>query len=253
MHPTWPMVFGALLAGALGGFIVPDKPRSQPTPAVSENTSSKPAPLKAKREIEAAQTEDESIRSVPLTKTATTTTSQDTAPATSQDTAPAPAQKPLEAEAPAGCAIKTWPYRIAGCFDRSAPATTASTVNVKRVDPAATMSAEAPPKSEAPAPKQEAAAPKQKVVTAPPPPQRQENRPETAAAPAPEPARAEAIRPAAASEPQQREVRRPQRQISREVEFDDGIPTRIYRRGPDGRLYLAPEYRPAERQIYYVR
>lgn len=243
MHATWPMVFGALLAGAVGGFIVPDKPLSRATPAVSESTGSKPTPLKAKRDRDAVQADDESIRLVPLTKAANT---ENVVPASKpENEAPAPAPKQIEAETPGGCAIKTWPYRIAGCFDRTAPPTAASTVNAKRVEPTAALSAQAPAKSE-PAPQ------KQKIVAAPPP-QKSENRPEAAAPPAePVPARAEAVRPVQ-SAPRQREARRPQRQLSRELDLDDGVPTRIYLRGPDGRLYLAPEHRPSGQYRYYVR
>jgi hypothetical protein len=230
MYPTWPMVFAALVVGALAGFMQPDRPASRPASAPA-------TPVQAKAAIPENEKSD-GIRSVPLTKV---TGSED------NGTSSAKARSNSEPVATAGCASKTWPYRVADCLDRTARVAPASTVvKAKRVDPAAMLADAAPAKADT-TPKHESAPTRQKVVAAPAPAEKAERPAEAAPA-------AEAPRAAAQSEPTARVTpRRPPQRLSRDLDFNDGIPTRVYLRGPDGRLYLAPEFRPEGRNRYYAR
>jgi translation initiation factor IF-2 len=283
------MVIGALLAGTVGGFMIPVRPEIRDVPALTASKATEPAKKSATDKTAAtpavAKTENASeIRKIPLTEAASKDAKQE---AQTEPTRQADANS---------CAKETWPYRTPNCLDRSAKVAPADTVvSARRVDP--TVSLQDKPESKAetktvatPAPTQPkpetAATPKvepaksqQKVVSTPPARQPHADRPAETEA---QPARAEtqaareageprAERPTArsvaastrrAAEPRGNDrqeastnpPRRATRRANRNADyFDDGIPTRIYLRGPDGRLYLAPEYRPSGRSVYIMR
>ena len=264
MNASWSMVFGALLAGIVGGFMIPVRPEIRDVPALTASKATEPVKKTA------ADKGNDEVRKIPLTEAA------------AKDSAAAEDSKPAvqtTAKNGAGdCAKETWPYRSPSCLDRTAKLAPPDTVvAARRVDPTVslqdkdtqkTMTAAAEPASkaaEAPAPKPEPAKSEQKVVTSP------AHREEQAERSAPQPEQAstrrapqpEQVSTRAASEPRAQSNGReeatanpPPRRAARRVNrdrFDDGIPTRIYLRGPDGRLYLAPEYRPSGRTVYFVR
>jgi len=264
MNASWSMVVGALLAGTVAGFMIPVRPEIRDVPALTASkateTAKKFADDKTATPV-AAKTEDATeVRQIPLTESA------------SKGSEPAAQTKSDQTDANS-CANETWPYRSPNCLDRTAkfaPADTA--VSARRVDPAVSLedkdnqkmltiapeSAAKPPApkaAEVPAPKPEPAKSEQKVVTAPPVREERAERPapqpeQASTRPTPEPRAHVNERQEASSEKPRRAARR----INRDsVDLDDGIPTKIYLRGPDGRLYLAPEYRPSGREIYIMR
>ncbi len=269
MNASWSMVFGALLAGTVGGFMIPVRPEIRDVPALTASKATEPAKKaagadKAVSTPVAAKTENGAeVRKIPLTEQASAT-------AASNDTAQAAASS-LQT-GPQSCEKETWPYRSPTCLDRSAKVAPADTVvSARRVDPAVSMkdkdknnwktttatepgakpAAPAPKTAETPAPKPEPAKSEPKVASTP------AHREEAAERPAtqPEQASTRADEPRAQAVNERREKpRRSARRVNRNApDFDDGIPTRIYLRGPDGRLYLAPEYRPSGREIYIMR
>ena len=223
MNASWSMVFGALLAGIVGGFMIPVRPEIRDVPALTASKTTEPVKKTA------ADKGNGEVRKIPLTE----------------------------------AAAKGAPPDTVVAARRVDP-----TVSLQDKDTQKTMTAAAGPASkaaEAPAPKPEPAKSEQKVVTSPAPREEQAER----SAPQPEQAstrrapQPEQVSTRAASEPRAQSNGReeatanpPPRRAARRVNrdrFDDGIPTRIYLRGPDGRLYLAPEYRPSGRTVYFVR
>src|SRR5688572_18508156 len=95
MYATWPMVFAALAAGAVGGFVIPDRPQSRPE-AVSK-ASDIPQVIPALRASVQKPVEVKETKAIPEQ--------------------PAPAAKDAATES---CATPSWPYRTAGCLDRTA-------------------------------------------------------------------------------------------------------------------------------------
>jgi hypothetical protein len=276
MNASWSMVFGALLAGLVGGFMIPARPEIRDVPALTAKAT-EPAKKSTDDKVvtPVAAKADTPVRQIPLTETA------------------AKEPKPDDEAGANSCAEETWPNRSANCLDRTATVAPAGTVPARRIEPKAspqekksattTVAAPeptpaptppAPKAAEAPAPKIEPAKSEpvkseQKVVTAPPAREERTERappPAQAAAPRPAPQTEQAAtRPSSAPEPRaqtndrqeassEQQPRRAARRTNRHVreDFDDGIPTRIYLRGPDGRLYLAPEHRPSGRQTFYI-
>lgn len=293
MNASWTMVIGALLAGTVGGFMIPVRPEIRDVPAISASKATEPAKKSAAdKNPTPATTENAEVRQIPVTESA----ARKSEPAAQADAT--------------SCERQAWPNQSPNCLDRSVKIAPAETVvPARRVDPAVgvqdksapsaeTKSVAAPaPATVAPgaetksvatpapatvAPKQEAIAapkpepvkPKPKVASTPPAREERAERPaQPEAQPAREareqsterPARAEQASTPPADEPRaqttveknNQAVERPRRSTRRAnrnaTDFNDDIPTRIYLRGPDGRLYLAPEYRPAGREVYIMR
>jgi hypothetical protein len=310
MNASWSMVLGALLAGTVGGFMIPVRPEIRDVPAISASKTTEPARKSASdKNSTPATTENAEVRQIPVTESAAKTSE----PAAQADAT--------------SCERQTWPNQSPNCLDRSTKVAPAATVvPARRIDPAvgvqdksasstetksvaapapATAAPSAETKSVAtPAPATAAPSAETKIVATPAPPTAAPKQ-ETVAAPKPEPAKP---KPKVASTPPAREDRaerpaQPEAQPAREAreqsterparteqastppteeprahsaaernnqaaerprrstrrvnrnapDFNDDIPTRIYLRGPDGRLYLAPEYRPAGREVYIMR
>jgi hypothetical protein len=310
MNASWSMVLGALLAGTVGGFMIPVRPEIRDVPAISASKTTEPARKSASdKNSTPATTENAEVRQIPVTESAAKTSE----PAAQADAT--------------SCERQTWPNQSPNCLDRSTRVAPAATVvPARRIDPAvgvqdksasstetksvaapapATAAPSAETKSVAtPAPATAAPSAETKTVATPAPPTAAPKQ-ETVAAPKPEPAKP---KPKVASTPPAREDRaerpaQPEAQPAREAreqsterparteqastppteeprahttaernsqaaerprrstrrvnrnapDFNDDIPTRIYLRGPDGRLYLAPEYRPAGREVYIMR
>jgi hypothetical protein len=310
MNASWSMVLGALLAGTVGGFMIPVRPEIRDVPAISASKTTEPARKSASdKNSTPATTENAEVRQIPVTESAARTSE----PAAQADAT--------------SCERQTWPNQSPNCLDRSTRVAPAATVvPARRIDPAvgvqdksasstetksvaapapATAAPSAETKSVAtPAPATAAPSAETKIVATPAPPTAAPKQ-ETVAAPKPEPAKP---KPKVASTPPAREDRaerpaQPEAQPAREAreqsterparteqastppteeprahttaernsqaaerprrstrrvnrnapDFNDDIPTRIYLRGPDGRLYLAPEYRPAGREVYIMR
>lgn len=256
MNASWSMVFGALLAGLVGGFMIPVRPEIRDVPTIT--AAKKPEPAKSAAADKpatpvAAKAQDATeVRRIPITEAAV------------EEPKPAASMNNNNRADANSCAKEAWPYRSPNCLDRTATVAPAATVETRRVEPtsgltdkgAATAAAAKPEPTKAEPVKPEATKPEPKVVAAPPArEQRTEPAPpaEQAAVRSNEEPRAEAAdeRPAAKSAKQTRRATR--RSNRNTVDFNDGIPTRVYLRGPDGRLYLAPEYQPSGRPIYFVR
>jgi hypothetical protein len=279
MLATWPMVFGALVAGLIAGFLLPEMKQK---PVASSVVAAK-APASVKT-IETAKT-PEPKTPAPVKTIETVKTPEPIAPAPAQTKdAAATAPKTVENE---DCERQTWPYLTPNCMDRSARAATPDVVVKTKVDetkpeneprsvtggepkstptqsPATTTSAtptsdSAPtgsvaatkntPASPAPAPKVDTTATKSAAAS----PSSNEVKQEPAAqaaAPAPEKT---ARRPAARPRPEARaevldEPLRPrteryrdrgERRYAGRIYEEDDRPVYIER---GGRLYLAPEY-----------
>jgi hypothetical protein len=218
------MVFAALSAGAIGGFLVPDRPQSRPAEIASKAAG-------VPQVIPALRTSDQ--KSTPEAK----------APAQS-----VPAAKQVEA---GSCATSSWPYRAPGCLDRSASLESAPVlVTAKRVDPAISLRDVNPEKPSTVA--ENTPAPQQKVVSAPAK-QRDDNadrrRPNTKNADSEDTGEVETA-PANNKKYNRRPARRPNFRV---VDGEWREEPRVYFRGRDGRLYLAPEYRRAPPSVYYIR
>lgn len=226
MYSTWPMVAAALVAGLIGGFIIPDRPRSMPSAVETQSASTEQADKKSRAEI-----------------TATVSSAQSSEPVRSHDSTVPAGQTHASTQDRNSCAIETWPYRTPNCLDRTATVEpTHTVVNATRVDPSVNLM-----KGEGKS-TDDAAKSKQKVVSAPP--ARDEAANAKKASPANPAPSEKKFEPTAESAP----VRRPARRasdLSPNPEWR-GAP-RTYIRGPDGRLYLAPEYRPDPTRYYYIR
>lgn len=259
MYATWPMVFGALVAGAVGGLMVPERPASSPS-AVSKwasgktgatnETASKPAEPTAAKPAESvtarpAATEAKPARSVADTSVTPAPKAADAKPASSptetQGAATKVAAQPNDTSR-ASCEAEKWPYRTANCLDRTAAVLPAETVvRTKRVDPAVSMKTNEKPtataekekdnKAEAEKPKTAALAPAREEESEP-----KEKRTERAA-------RAESDERETKSEPARRTTQRRVTTTRRAATPDDEYTGRVYYRDSNGRLYLAPEYR----------
>ena len=260
MLATWPMVFGALVAGLIAGFLIPD-------------IHQKPAPSS----VVAAKT---SVKAPETKKTVETKTP---APAPTKDTS-APAPKTAAAE---DCERQTWPYLTPNCLDRSAQAAAPDVVVKTKLsepksevesEPAQTPAAPAAPTTTAstptapasialktdgvpkadrgretgsaatepaPAPKTDTpAAPKSATVNPAPNELKQESA--QAAAPAaektarrPVPRARAGTRAEVQDEPLRARVERYRSERRYAGQYDDDGPVYIER---GGRLYLAPEY-----------
>jgi hypothetical protein len=286
MNASWPIVLAALVAGTLGGFMIPTRPEIRDVPALTAPRAKEPVA----KDVTATPAKAEAAADIPNTEQNTGATQQSDTPKT----------RNAQAEA-IPCERQAWPNQTPNCLDRSAELPDAETVPVRRVDPAVsvadkpeptretkskaetkTVAAPSPAPEAAPkpepakpepvaAPKAAPAKPQPKVVSAPP--ARNDERasqPDQAGAQSARETREErnerraltqqtatrSNEPRAETSADEDDVverpRRPARRVTRD-ELDDGIPTRIYLRGPDGRLYLAPQYRPSGRTIYYVR
>jgi hypothetical protein len=220
------MVAAALVAGLIGGFIIPDRPRSMPSAVETQVASTDKADKKSRAET-----------------TATVPSAQSSKPVRSHDNADSAGQSQAPTRDRNSCAIETWPYRTPNCLDRTATVEpTHTVVNARRIDPSVNLvkgeekSTEATAKS------------RQKIVSAPP--ARDEAANAKNATPANHAPSEKSLEPTAEPAP----VRRPARRAS-DLSLNPewrGAP-RTYIRGPDGRLYLAPEYRPAPTRYYYIR
>jgi hypothetical protein len=263
MNASWPMVIGALLAGTVGGILIPTRAEIRDVPAITASRTTEPA---AKKVTATPAKADESadVRKVPL------------AEQTSANSQPA-AEANAQAEA-IPCERQAWPNQTPDCLDRSAKIAPAETVPARRIDPAvsdakkpesrdelkavATPAPAAPapvaaaaPKPEPAAPKPEPVAPKAEPAAVQPAREARDGRSARPARPQQTATRSNEPRAETAAEDSDEVVERPRRSTRRVTrdDLDDGIPTRIYLRGPDGRLYLAPEYRPSGRSVYIMR
>jgi hypothetical protein len=243
MYATWPMVFGALAAGALAGVMIPERPASSPS-AVSEwahgksgtgnkaNTAkpaeSKPTKAIAERAATAASTTAVDVKSAAAPNNAAKTAAQtDTASSTS-------------------CETEKWPYRTSNCLDRTAAVLPAKSVaKTRRVDPTVSMRSTNPNEGsregtkqiaeEKPTPKPEKEKEKKTASIAP---QEEEVEQKRSAAP-----RAETDDREIRSEPAPRRTTQRRVTTRRAPEPGDEYTGRVYYRDQYGRLYLAPEMR----------
>jgi hypothetical protein len=223
MHATWPIVFSALVAGAVGGFLIPDRPQSGPAavakaPAISERGSSdaKASTLRA---------------NVPAPKRNRALAAPDE-PSAAGTRDMANTERPL-------CAIDSWPYRAPGCLDRKAAIEPGYTVvNAKRVDPAQSLMAEGNRAAES------TAKSKLKFVYAPSARSEEDDNMEQAGG--------KAAKAKSRSQVRRERRARPAGRNSAENHYGREVP-RVVIRGPDGRLYLAPGYRHLPPTGYYIR
>jgi hypothetical protein len=225
MYATWPMVFAALAAGAVGGFMIPDRPQSRPE-AVAK-ASDIPQVIPALRA---------SVQK----------------PVEVTETKAPPAPPPLAAKEVAvteSCGTQSWPYRTPGCLDRTAALEPAPVVvNARRVDPAISLRDMNPDKQ--PTAVESPPAPKQKVVSAPARQNEDMDRPRANGRRVNANAAEGEMAPARDRRLKRRPADRPNFRL---VEGEWREEQRVYFRDRDGRLYLAPEYRPAPRASYYIR
>jgi hypothetical protein len=223
MYATWPLVFSALVSGFIGGFLLPDRPQSQPVAAVTVSTGPE---LKS----DAAASSQPAGRVVSK-KYHALAASEDRPSATSTNDAQ---QSP--------CAIDSWPYHAPGCLDRAAAVESEySVIDVKRVDPAQSLEAEGNIARE------RAAKAQQKEVS-----DRSERAEEAddrqRADDAPkEPAKA---KPRPQARPERRALPAGRGSADNRRGRED---PNVVIRGPDGRLYLAPRYRHVPPPGYYIR
>jgi hypothetical protein len=229
MYATWPIVVSALVAGLVGGFLIPDRPQSQPA-AVAKVS---PVP-----ELGESDTSSRLANGPAPENNHTLVAPKDQASATSTRDAIDPQPSP--------CAIDSWPYRAPGCLDRTAAVEPKySVIDVKRVDPAQSLVAEGDSADDS------AAKSRQKVVSAPS--GRAEEADDTKRDSSNE-ATGTTGAAKAKSRPQERPERlaRPAGRGSAEIRYGRDDP-RVVIRGPDGRLYLAPRYRHVPPPGYYIR
>lgn len=230
MLATWPMVIGALIAGAILGLLVPSpKPSTPiPPPAVSAD---KPEP-KVKRDVASVPPKE----NLPAKDTvATQVPSQGSAE-----------PKPTK-DVP--CNQQTWPYYTSSCIDRSAPTPSFQATNTRPADPSVALRADEPKQEE-----KKADEPKQtEKKSAPALPAA----PSTIQpAPAPRPTAAQTGRTpttaqSSADGERQLEQQRPRQQrtqprYTRVEPPDDGAEEspRVVLRNDGTRIYVLPEGRP---------
>ena len=249
MFASWPMVFGALVAGLVAGFLIPEakQPTRPPSSTVAAKTSDPAKTSEQPKAVEQAKASE--TAKAPEPKVA--------APATNNASAPA-----TQSAANDDCERQTWPYLTPNCLDRSAQTATPDVVvQTKATEPKPVNDSERKPEpvqasaaaAVSGAPKADTNASTKSAATAAAPDEtRPADRHQPAQAAAPEKqvtptpeksarrpaarARAEAIdepvRPRA-------ERYRGERRYAGQIEDEDDRPVYI-RRG--GRLYLAPEY-----------
>jgi hypothetical protein len=226
MYATWPMVFAALAAGVIGGFVIPDRPQSRPNEVASKAAD-------VPQVIPALRTSDQKPVMAPQVKT----------PAQ-----PAPVAKE---SAEGSCARESWPYRAPGCLDRTAALEPGPVVvKAKRTDPAISLRDVSPDK--APAADDGTPAPQHKIVSAPSKSieEKAERRKPNSRNASTNDVEDSETAPANNRKHKRRSAGRPNFRL---VEGEWREEPRVYVRGRDGRLYLAPEYRRVPPSVYYIR
>jgi hypothetical protein len=275
MYATWPMVFGALVAGGLAGAMIPERPASSPS-AVTEWAHGKSAASQKANGKPAEQTASKPAETTAKTSAAdgkpraVAETSVTPAPKTSEtkgvQAVPVNAAAQPDPAPRASCETEKWPYRSSTCLDRTASVLPAQTVvKTKRVDPAISMKSTNPDEGKKqiaedkkPAEDKKRAEEKKQVA--------EEKKQVAEEKPAPKPdtekktasiepqddeaeqndrraerARAETDDREIRSEPARRSTQR--RVTRRAPDRDDEYTGRVYYRDQYGRLYLAPELR----------
>lgn len=229
MYATWPIVVSALVAGLVGGFLIPDRPQSRSAVAAKAPVVPEGGQSDAVASPRPANTAPEETHALAAT--------EDRPSAASEPDAVDPQRSP--------CAIDSWPYRAPGCLDRTAAVEPGySLVDVKRVDPAQSLVAD---RNTA---RDRSAESRQKVVSAPS--ASSEKTEDTKRA---DDSSNEATGAAKAeSRPKARPERRarPAGRGSADNRFGREDPPVVIR-GSDGRLYLAPRYRHVPPPGYYIR
>lgn len=260
MNPSWSMVLGALLAGTVGGFMVPVRPEIRDVPALtkvaepgkSESASAGVGQTAVENRTTPAKAsvgqagQSQGVRKIPLTD-ANTKGARAEAKA-EQDQAP-------QTAAAASCSTERWPYRTPNCLDRSAAVAKADvTVSTKPVEPKVSVRDTAQPETKSA--QKPASPPDEQQASADPDGQQASADTDEQQASADTDAKPEKAKPASAPKrsASRSDGRRSARRSARRTEtnFNDGIPTRVYLRGPDGRYYLAPEYRFRAPPRYYA-
>jgi len=262
MFASWPMVFGALVAGLIAGFLIPEATQKQKSASSS---------------VVAAKTAEATKVAEPKRALPTPKTDSATAPAPTTNASATAPQKSTENE---DCERQTWPYLTPNCLDRSAQAAKPDVVVKTKMaepkseggseekpasapSPTTTVSTapktDSPPKADMGGTPKDAAAATANSATNPasneadPEEKRQADRQQTEKQPAQAAAAPEksARRPAARARTEARaevldeplrpraERYRGERRYAGQIDDEDDRPVYI-RRG--GRLYLAPEY-----------
>ena len=127
MYATWALVVSALIAGLVGGFLIPDRPQSRPAAVVNASAILEP--------VNEAVTSSRSVNRRTTGKNYSLAAHADRPSATRKHSS-------INAKTPS-CAIDSWPYRAPGCLDRAAALEPGySVVEVKRVDPVRSLAAE---------------------------------------------------------------------------------------------------------------
>ncbi len=229
MNPTWSTVFGALLAGAIGGFMIPARPEIRDVPALTKTAEPAEVSQAAASGTPEQAAKDQKIRAIPLTQPDAKPVRAETKAGQEQQQAGGAQQK-----AAASCATEQWPYRTPNCLDRTATVEANTTVSTKPTEPKVNA-AGSPAKP----------APEQKSASAP------ETPPASAST---ETSREAQSAPAAKRSASRTENRRPARRSERRMESDlrGRMPPRVYLRGPDGRYYVTPEYGYGPPPPYYA-
>ena len=237
MFASWPMVFGALTAGVIAGFLIPENGPGAPTGSVAAVSDKSPA---------APKTKAETATPVSVTPVSVKTSGREAPVKTSE---PDPVKTSERDEA---CEKQTWPYLTPSCLDRSAQNPPPAVVVKTRI-------AE-PPTEDSSDEKLEAKPAKSPTVAATPAAaaddaaQAQKTTPAAAPEKSAQPAKRQAAQePEASDEPEQprakaRTARRPaeprrnraERRYAGPAGEDDRRQVYIQR---NGRLYLAPQYR----------
>lgn len=251
MNASWPLVFGALAAGTIVGVMSPVRPEIRDVPALTKPVDPAKIAAAAPTEQQASAVRDlprakqSDIRKIPLTQAGATNDAN-----SEQEAATEAPKQSTSTTSP--CTTENSRSGTPGCLDRSATvADPAVVVDTKRIDPVAGVRETAEPIVRGDAASPAASTSRQKVVSAPAQPA-ENAKPEPMPA-AEKPKSAEVQQASANAEDddpeltaeRERPAARPERRRPgrTRTNLNDGIPTRVYLRGPDGRLYLAPEYR----------
>jgi hypothetical protein len=247
MYATWPMVFGALVAGTLAGVMIPERPASSPS-AVTEwahgksgtgNKTNTAKPPESKPASPVTETAGSPALKAAEVKPAV-------APAAATQNSAARTATQTDAASSASCETEKWPYRTSNCLDRTAAVLPAkSLAKTKRVDPTISMKSTNPNEGsregtkqvaeDKPTPKPEKEKEKKTASIAP---QEEETEQKRSAAP-----RAETDDREIRSEPAPRRTTQRRVTTRRAPEPGDEYTGRVYYRDQSGRLYLAPELR----------
>jgi hypothetical protein len=256
MFASWPMVFGALIAGVLVGILVPSPkpPAATSSQATSVQKISDQTEAKAKRDLAATASRESGAANE------TTAVGSIAAPTTDVKTAKRDATP---------CSQQTWPYYTPSCIDRSAPAPASVQVTSTRpADPAIALrdqekkqastpetARDASPKAINPAPAQPAVPVQAASSPAPTQSQTPTRAPTPANPRAPDAAQASAVDVERQIEqPRQRQQPRGQPRYTRiEPPDDDDAPPRVLLRGDGTRVYVMPEGRNARPHNGYWR